>query len=171
MSRKLLPILGFGLLATLVTAIALVAAAERRDLILDLYVLALGGIAVIRLVGLTRRRLLPGERSQFDEALHAQGRSPVRIAERDKLAREVQLGGQTAFDLHYRLRPTLVEIARNRLAGRGVLLEDERRARGVLGEEAWELLRPDREPPKNRNAPGISADELGRLVAVLERIG
>ena len=170
MSRRLLPILGFGLLATLFTAIALVAAPERRELILDLYVLALGGIAVIRLVGLTRRRLEPGERSEFDDALHAARRKPVRIAERDKLAREVQLGSQTAFDLHYRLRPTLVEIARNRLAGRGISLENERRARGVLGDEAWELVRPDRPAPQDRNAPGISADELGRLVGALERI-
>lgn len=170
MSRKLLPILGFGLLATVLAAVALVAAPERRDLILDLYVLALGGIAVIRLVGLTRRRRMPGERSEFEDALHATSRSPARIAERDKLAREVQLGMQTAFDLHYRLRPTLVEIAHNRLAGRGISLENEPRARGVLGDEAWELLRPDREPPRNRNAPGIGADELGRLVGVLEKI-
>lgn len=170
MSRKLLPILGFGLLATVLAAVALVAAPERRDLILDLYVLALGGIAVIRLVGLTRRRRMPGERSEFEDALHATSRSPARIAERDKLAREVQLGMQTAFDLHYRLRPTLVEIAHNRLAGRGISLENEPRARGVLGDEAWELLRPDREPPRNRNAPGIGTDDLGRLVGVLERI-
>ena len=170
MKGKLLPILGFGLLATAATAIALVAAPERRELILDLYVLSLGGIAVIRLVGLTRRRLLPGERSEFDDALHARGQKPVRIAERDKLAREVQLGTQTAFDLHYRLRPTLVEIAQNRLAGRGIALENERRARSALGDEAWELLRPERPPPRNRNAPGISADELGRLVGTLERI-
>jgi len=170
MSRRLLPILGFGLLATVLAAVALVAAPERRDLILDLYVLALGGIAVIRLVGLTRRRRMPGERSEFDDALHATHRPPVRIAERDKLAREVQLGMQTAFDLHYRLRPTLVEVARNRLAGRGISLDNEQRAKGVLGDEAWELLQPDREPPRNRNAPGIGTDELGRLVGVLERI-
>ena len=137
MSRKLLPILGFGLLATVFAAVAIVAAPERRELILDIYVLVLGGIAVIRLVTLTRRRRMPGERSEFDDALLATHRPPVRIAERDKLAREVQLGMQTAFDLHYRLRPTLVEIARNRLAGRGVSFENERagevrpRRRGV----------------------------------------
>ena len=113
---------------------------------------------------------MPGERSEFDDALEATHRPSVRIAERDKLAREVQLGMQTAFDLHYRLRPTLVEIARNRLAGRGISLENERRARVVLGDEAWELLRPDREPPRNRNAPGIGTDDLGRLVGALERI-
>lgn len=170
MIRKFLPILGFGLLATVLAAVALVAAPERRELILDIYVLVVGGIAVIRFVTLTRRRRMPGERSEFDDALLATHRPPVRIAERDKLAREVQLGMQTAFDLHYRLRPTLVEIARNRLAGRGVSFENERRARSVLGDEAWELLRPGREPPRDRNAPGIGNDELGRVVSVLERI-
>jgi hypothetical protein len=167
--RQLLPILGFGLLATLGVAIALVAAPDRRDLILDLYLLALGGIAVLRLVGLTRRRRAPGERSEFDDALRLSVSQPTRIAERDKLAREVELGSHTAFDFHFRLRPTLVEIARNRLAGRGIPLEHER-ARAVLGDEAWRLLRPDREPPHERNAKGLAASELDRLVTVLERI-
>lgn len=169
MTRGLLPVVGFGLLATLLAIIALVVAPERRDVIADLYILSLGGIAVLRLVGLTRRTRAAGERSEFDDALESKGLGAVRIAERDKLARAVELGTQTAFDLHFRLRPELVEIARNRLAARGISLGDERRARGVLGDEAWELLRP-RGMPDKRNAPGISTDQLGRLVGALERI-
>jgi hypothetical protein len=170
MSRKFLPIVGFGLLATVLAVVALVAAPDRRDLIVDIYVLSLGGIAVLRLVGLTRRRLAPGERSEFDDALRPGRFESVRVAERDKLEREIELGLQTAFDFHFRLRPTLVEIARNRLAGRGILLEDERRASDVLGPEAWELLRLDRDQPRERNAPSLSTEELGGLVAALERI-
>jgi hypothetical protein len=170
MKRQLLPIVGFGLLATLLTVIALVAAPDRRELIFDIYVLGLGGIAVLRLVGLTRRRLAPGERSEFDDALRPGRFESVRVAERDKLERELELGLQTAFDFHFRLRPTLVEIARNRLAGRGLSLDDEPRAKAVLGAEAWELLRPDRDPPHERNAPSLSTDELGSLVTSLERI-
>ncbi len=170
MKRKLLPILGFGLLATLLAVVALVAAPDRRDLIVDVYVLALGGIAVIRLVGLTRRRIAPGERSVFDDALRPGRSEVVRIAERDKLEREVELGLQTAFDFHFRLRPTLVEVARNRLAGRGISLANEERAKVVLGAEAWDVLRPDLEMPRDRNAPGLSTDQLGRLVGALERI-
>ena len=170
MNRQLLPIVGFGLLATLLAVIALIAAPDRRELIVDVYVLGLGGIAVLRLVGLTRRRRAPGERSEFDEALRPGRFESVRVAERDKLERELELGLQTAFDFHFRLRPTLVEIARNRLAGRGVSLDDERRASAVLGAEAWELLRPDRPPPRERNAPSLSTDDLRGLVAALERI-
>jgi hypothetical protein len=168
--RQLLPIVGFGLLATLLVAVALVVAPERRELILDIYVLGLGGIAVLRLVGLTRRQLGPGERSEFDDALRPGRFESVTVAERDKLERELELGLQTAFDFHFRLRPTLVEIARNRLAGRGVSLDDEPRAKAVLGADAWELLRPDRDPPHERNAPSLSTDELGGLVAALEKI-
>jgi hypothetical protein len=170
MKRQLLPIVGFGLLATLLTVIALVAAPDRRELILDVYVLGLGGIVVLRLVGLTRRRLGPGERSEFDDALRPGRFESVRVAERDKLERELELGLQTAFDFHFRLRPTLVEIARNRLAGRGVSLDDEPRAKAALGADVWELLRPDRDPPRERNAPSLSTDELGRLVAALESV-
>lgn len=97
MTRQLLPIVGFGLLATLGVVIALIVAPDRRDVFLDLYVLALGGIAVIRLLGLTRRRRAPGERSEFDDALRLTVSKATRIAERDKLAREVGLGTQTAF--------------------------------------------------------------------------
>jgi hypothetical protein len=170
MRMRLLPIVGFGIVATVALILALTAVPERRELVLDLYVLALGGIAVLQLVGLTRRPLEPGERLEFDDALLSHAREPARLAERDKLAREVELGTQTAFDFHFRLHPVLVEIARNRLAGRGIALADEPRARPVLGDAAWDLLRPDREPPRDRNARGLAPDELGRLVAVLERI-
>ena len=40
----------------------------------------------------------------------------------------------------------------------------------VPPDQAWELLRPDREPPRERNAPGIGTEELGRVASVLERI-
>jgi hypothetical protein len=170
MKRQLLPIVGFGLLATLLTVVALVAAPDRREVIVDIYVLGLGGIAVLRLVGLTRRRLAPGERSEFDDALRPGRFESVRVAERDKLERELELALQTAFDFHFRLRPTLVEIARNRLAARGVSLDNEPRAKAVLGPDVWELLRPDRAPPRERNAPSLSTDELGSLVTALERI-
>ena len=168
--RPFLPIIGFGLLATVLAATGLIVAPQRRELLLDLYVLALGGIAVVRLVTLMRQRLEPGQRSEFEDALRPRAADPVRIAELDKTARELELGTQTAFDFHFRLRPVLVEIARSRLAGRGESLENEERARRALGDEAWELLRPDRALPRNRNAPGVGPHELNRVIAALERI-
>jgi hypothetical protein len=170
MMRKFLPILGFGLLATFALVVALIAAPDRRGLLLDLYLVALGGIAVVRLVGLTRKKLEPGERSEFEEALRVVRSTPVRIAERDKLEREIELGTQTAFDFHFRLRPTLIEIARNQLAARGLSLEKDARSQTILGPETWELLRPERPLPNDRNARGLAKEELGRVVDSLERI-
>ena len=74
--------------------------------------------------------------------------------------------------MHYRLRPILREIAQQRLATRhGLTLDrDTAASRAVVGEETWELVRPDREPPDLRYAPGVHAGELRHVVAALERI-
>jgi hypothetical protein len=44
------------------------------------------------------------------------------------------------------------------------------RARELLGDELWSLTEPDREPPSNRQAPGIGFEELERTVERLERL-
>jgi hypothetical protein len=169
-TRQLLPIAGLGLLATLGLVVALVVAPERRELLIDVYVLTVGGVALGRLVGLARVKRAPGERSAFDEALKPHVGERIRVAELDRLERELDLGTQTAFDFHFRLRPPLVEIAGRRLAARGVSLAHEERARALLGEEVWQLLNPDRELPANRYARGPSLAELRGVVGALERI-
>jgi hypothetical protein len=47
---------------------------------------------------------------------------------------------------------------------------DTTRARKLLGDELWSLTEPDREPPQDRQAPGIGFGELERTVARLERL-
>ena len=68
------------------------------------------------------------------------------------MEREVALGLATAFDLHYRLRPRLRRIATELLAARrGIDLDGSpEAARRVLGDDAWEIVRGDREPPHER---------------------
>jgi hypothetical protein len=46
-------------------------------------------------------------------------------------------------------------------------LEESRR---LLGDETWELVRPDRPPPEDRLARGIPPEALGRVVGTLEAI-
>ena len=58
------------------------------------------------------------------------------------------------FDLHYRLRPIVREIALARLARRGLSLDLGSAAVRELVGDLWKLVRPDREPPKDRQAPG-----------------
>jgi hypothetical protein len=74
--------------------------------------------------------------------------------------------------VHLRLRPALREAAAQRLRVRhGVDLDaDPRRARALLGDETWELVRPDVKPPSDRFGPGITPAQLGRTLDVLEAL-
>jgi hypothetical protein len=100
-------------------------------------------------------------------ALEREAEPPQRPPQLERIERELTMASSTAFDLHARLRPQLREIAELRLATRGVRLED---AEGVLDEEVWELVRPDRPPPSNRHAGGIPPAELRRVVEALEAL-
>ena len=85
---------------------------------------------------------------------------------------ELALGATSAFDLHYRLRPRLRSVAAGLLAARRRLTldADPDEARQVLGDETWELVRPDRPAPSDRQARGIPPDALERVVSSLEAI-
>jgi hypothetical protein len=78
-----------------------------------------------------------------------------------------------AEDEHVRLRPVVLGIARQRLADHaGVRIDaSPETAAAILGPEAWELVRPDRPPPADRRARGITPAHLQAVVESLERIG
>jgi len=44
------------------------------------------------------------------------------------------------------------------------------RARAALGEESWELLRPDQPEPDDRGAPGLSIRRVRAVVDEIERL-
>ncbi len=44
------------------------------------------------------------------------------------------------------------------------------KARRLLGDETWELVRPDRPDPADRHAPGLASSALERVVVSLERL-
>lgn len=92
---------------------------------------------------------------------------PERLRQLEEIEHAAAFALSSAFDVHYRLRPHLVRVARHRLAARGLSLE-RAEAEPLLGAELWELVRPDREPPENRHAPGL---EPARLRRVVERLG
>jgi hypothetical protein len=71
----------------------------------------------------------------------------------------------TAGDLHLRLRPILREVAEERLDARG---SDAEAAEAALGEPLWELVRPDRPPPRESFATGVSPQEVSALLDRLE---
>ena len=83
----------------------------RHELELDVYVLVLGGMAWLVMVALLRQ-VAPRERgSRLAAALEPPDVELPRIPELDRLERELYMSASKEFDLHYRLRPVVREIA------------------------------------------------------------
>jgi hypothetical protein len=137
--------------------------------LLSIYVLVL---AAIVLAALTRIAAPPEERrrpSPFEDALRVRPERPMRPPELVRTERELTLGMASAGHAYRRLLPLLREAAAARLAtGHGVELgRRPESARALLGEDAWELLRPDLPEPEDRNALGLP---FARMEAVIGRL-
>jgi hypothetical protein len=152
--------------------ILLVFTSAPRGRVLDGYVLFVGGLLLLALVEATRQAGGPDEGSQYERALRRRPRRPLRPPELARIEREVALAAGSAFDLHFRLRPLLREVARHRLSRRRGLELDAGapETRALLGEELWELARPDRPPPDDRLGPGLPLSRLRAALNALERI-
>jgi hypothetical protein len=85
-----------------------------------------------------------------------------------RIERIVDRAGESGVAAHTLLRPLLVEIAEARLRRRGLRLDDDGAA-VVLGADAWELVRPDRPVPHDRDA-GVTPRELERVLDRLEAL-
>lgn len=141
-----------------------------REPVVQGYLLAIGGIAALIALAVARLAQGPAQPSQFERALRRTRRRDTRPEALRRYERHVPLAVESAFDLHFRLRPELVEIASGQLwSRRGIELETQpERAREALPPAVWELVRPDRPAPADRRAPGISRAELTRVVDALE---
>jgi hypothetical protein len=147
---------------TLVLVVLLGIRPVSLDHILAGYVLALAAIAIVALI---RQLGAHGEYqppSLFEHALSRKPEQPTRPPELVRIEREITLGTTSAGHLHTRLLPLLREAASARLGSR--------LTREQLGDEAWELLRPDRPEPIDRNAPSISIRRVRSIVTTLERL-
>lgn len=172
MTRRVRRSVMWGLAGAVAALIAAVVRPDDRGLVLDAFLLFLGGLALLQLVHLTGTALPSPGRSRFERALQPPRRARPRPEALASLERRVLLATETAFEVHYRLRPFLREIAAHRLsARRGIDLDaDPEAAREALGAEAWELVRPDRPAPADRLGPGLRLDDLRAAVHSLERI-
>ena len=154
------------LIAVATVALVVVAAAQPgvRVTAVHVYLIVIGGLALITLVSAAAGGSPGRPRSVFDRALAARSTPPGSPAELERLQREVTLSAGFARDLHRRLLPMLREIASARLERSG-----RRPGPETLG-PWWALLAPDNEPPADRFAPGLPARDLRALVAFLERL-
>ena len=155
-----------------VLALVLALTPAPRERLVDGYVLFVGGLLLFGLVQATRVASAGDADAQVDWNRERAPRRDERPRGLLKLEREVALASTNAFDLHFRLRPVLREVAAHRLAiARGLDLDSgSREVRDAVGPELWELVRPDREPPADRFAPGLPLERLRAALDVLERI-
>jgi hypothetical protein len=137
--------------------------------ILAAYVLALTAIALLVLTRMARTEE-EWERatSELERALTPRKTARARPAELVRTERDLTLSSSNAGDLHTRLLPQLREVAAARLADRHDT--DLADARELLGDDAWEYLRPDRPAPDDRTAEGVPLRRIAALVDTIERL-
>jgi hypothetical protein len=161
-----------GLVFTLAVGFTALAVSGARGILLDVYLLGIGGVLLLALVRTTREGGVPAGGADFDRAVAELGRRHPPGSGELALVHDVKQSTVSAFHLHVRLRPILREIAAHRLWMRfGVDLDREQeRARELMGSEVWELVRPERPPPSDRLAAGPRASDLRVVVEDLERL-
>lgn len=163
MRRHLFDLVVLAVGSTVVLGYIVAAQPGWRDVALHVWIVIVGALLLGGLVTATGATT-PGRRSPLDRVLADRSRAAARPAEVARLEREVTLGAGAAYDLHYRLLPTLREIAWARLERSGRIPGPD-----TLG-RWWDLMRPDREPPSDRFAPGIGERDLRALVDDLEKM-
>ncbi len=158
-------------LPTLALVVAAAWVPGKLDLVVRVYALVLAAVVLAVALAALRRAYPPATPLESG----ASRRGSVRSASPPTLLRLEQacaLGVARSFDLHFRVRPRLREIAEPLLAlRRGISLDrDSEAARRALGETTWDLVRADRTPPDDRLAPGIAVPALREVIASLERL-
>jgi hypothetical protein len=155
----------------MVATVALVVLLAVRPLstsrALAIWVVLVAGLALLLLVRHSRKATQ--HRTRFDAALRDRTPKASAPVELLRVERELELGIASAGSAHHRLLPLLRSAAAARLASRHGVELDRRpeAARALLGEEAWELLRPDRPEPADRFGPGVPRE---RVAALIERV-
>lgn len=146
-----------------------IVARGRLELGLRIYALILCATAIVLLL-LALSRAYPPETALRESPPATSKRPPPPSLGR--IEHEVALGVAGSFDLHYRLVPRLRSLATGLLESRRkVSLEAHAAtAHGILGDETWELVRPDRPAPQERLARGVPPRDLARVVDALEAI-
>lgn len=160
----------FLLLPTIALASIVVFLPGRATLAIRIYALLVCGV-VLALVLAALLRAYPAA-SRLRPAAGRAGRGHGQPQSLARLEQEAAIGVAGAFDLHYRLRPRLRDLAVDLLATRRRISLDGSgdEARRVLGDETWELVRDDRPPPEDRLARGLDPTALRRVVDSLERV-
>jgi hypothetical protein len=130
-------------------------------------------VAALALLLLVRHSRGGGKRvRRFEAALRGRTPTPPEPVELLRMERELELGIANASSAYHRLLPLLRAAAEARLASRHGVELDRRpdAAQALLGEEAWEWLRPDRPEPVDRFGRGVPRERVAELVERVESL-
>jgi hypothetical protein len=135
-------------------------------LVVEIALVVLGAIGV---AGAVARLPVPPPRRR---RIRSSAKVPPRPDQLIALERLVLSASTSALQAHAYLRPVLVDIAAARLAAHGRDLDrmPEASGRELLGDRLWDIVRPGRPFPDDRQAPGVASQELGEMLEVLERL-
>jgi hypothetical protein len=129
-------------------------------------------VAAIALVLVVRHSRGTQHASRFEAALRGREEASEQPVELLRMERELELGIADATHAHRRLLPLLRAAAEARLSSRYGVELDRRpeSAEALLGEDVWELLRPDRPEPADRHGPGVPRERVTAVIARLESL-
>ena len=136
------------------------------------FLLVLCGLASLALVRTIAAAAPRAGDSLFERALVPPAETSERPPALTRIEVDLAFGVESAAQLHSRVVPTLRAIARARLASEhGVDLEQSPEAASALvGEEAWEWLRPDRPEPQDRFGRGVPRPTVTALIEKVESL-
>jgi hypothetical protein len=139
---------------------------------LAIWVVLVAALVLVALVRHSRAEAGPEPARRFEAALRSRTSAASPPEELLRMERTLVLGSADADYAHRRLLPLLRAAAAARIAARhGFDLERRpEAARSLLGDDAWELLRPDRPEPNDRFGPGIPQREIAAVIARVEAL-
>jgi hypothetical protein len=155
------------LAATVALVVLLALPAVSTSRALAIWIVIVTAMALVLLVRHSRSGVQ--QRSHFEAAVRGSPAKTSEPAELLRMERELELGIAGAAHAQLRLLPLLRSAAAARLATRHGIELDRRpdAARELLGDDVWELLRPDRPEPADRFDPGVPRD---LVTAAIERV-
>jgi len=114
--------------------------------------------------------------ARFEKAVRGQemstGEQPRSLGQIELIVQLATSRRGGAYDVHYRLRPILRDLARHHLYQRRLVDLDANpeQARAILGDALWELVDEGCPEPEERQGPGISVANLADIVQRLESL-
>ena len=171
MRQIVFSMVGYAVTGAVIAVLAVLIGVDRRDLVLDSYLVFAAGLAAIAAARISGRAF-PRPRGTVPALLSPPPKRYVHPESLSVMEDDVALAQADQFDLHFRLRPLVRDITAAGLTMRaGIDLDREPgRAQERLSPPTWELVRPDRPRPASSGEQGIDTGSLTAMVSELETL-